>query len=116
MSLKDLIGSRGEEVFAYLIGDWCFRRFWFKATFLGDKAEALDHIVTLINPSSFGAYFYVQVKATTRGYRGTGAQRKLRVTVKKDDIRKLRQAPGPAFIAGIDIRHKVGYLKAVTHK
>ena len=75
MSLKDLIGSRGEEVFAYLIGDWCFRRFWFKATFLGDKAEALDHIVTLINPSSFGAYFYVQVKATTRGYRGTGAQR-----------------------------------------
>ncbi len=116
MNLKDLIGKRGEDVFAYLIGEWCFGRMWFFADFLGAKGEALDHRVSLIAPSTFGAVFYVQVKSTTRGYSGQGAKRKLKVKVSKEDIRKLKTVPGPAFVAGIDINQKVGYLKAVTAK
>jgi len=116
MNEKDYIGMRGEVVFAFLIGKPCNKRFWFIADFLGGKAETKDFTVRLIDPSSLDATFFVQVKATKRGYSGKGANQKLKVTVKKKDIAKLKLVSGPTYVAGIDIEAEVGFLYAITRQ
>ena len=116
MSERDYIGRRGEIIFAFLIGKKCDGRFWFHATFAGEKAETKDFIVNLIDPSCGEATFFAQVKATSRGYSGKGAARKLRVRVTKKDIKKLKRVNGPAFVIGIDVEQETGYLVAITQK
>jgi hypothetical protein len=116
MDIKDYIGERGELIFAYLITKWCQGKPWFQQQFSGAKAEVKDFSISLINPSSKEATFFVQVKSTTQGYQGRGANRKLKVRVHKSDVAKLRNAPGPAYIAGIDIHKECGFIMAVTDK
>src|SRR5262249_22511339 len=80
----------------------------------GDKQEAKDFVVNLIG-ASVDACFYVQVKATLKGYVGSGPARKLRVKVSKRDVEKLKKAPGPAFVVGIDVASdRRGYVMAIT--
>jgi hypothetical protein len=114
MNEKDRIGKRGETVFAFLIGKRCLGRFWFDTGFLGDKAETKDYTVYLIDPGCGEATLFVQVKATTKGYRGKGAKRKLRVRVTEADVKKLKRVTGPAYVAGIDVEAEVGFLLAIT--
>jgi hypothetical protein len=114
MNEKDYIGKRGETIFAFLIGKKCDDRFWFHTDFLGDKAETKDFIVNLIEPSCIEATFFAQVKATTKGYSGRGANRKLKVNVSKKDVKKLKAVTGPAFVVGIDVELEVGFLLAIT--
>jgi hypothetical protein len=114
MNLRDYIGQRGENIFRVLITQWCDGRPWFSEVFLGDKHEAKDFAVNLIG-SSVDACFYVQVKATLQGYTGAGRNRKLRVSVSKRDVEKLKKAPGPAFVVGIDVASdRRGYITAIT--
>jgi hypothetical protein len=114
MNEKDRIGKRGEIVFAFLIGKRCSGKFWFDSEFLGDKAETKDFTVYLINPGCGEATFFVQVKATSKGYRGKGTKRKLMVSVTKADVQKLKRITGPAYVAGIDVVGEVGFLLAIT--
>lgn len=114
MNERDRIGKRGETVFAFLIGKRCGGKFWFDSEFLGDKAETKDFTVSAINPGCGEATFFVQVKATAKGYRGKGAKRKLKVNVTKADVKKLKQVTGPAYVAGIDIEGEEGFLLAIT--
>jgi hypothetical protein len=114
MSEKDHIGKRGEVIFAFLIGKKCSGRYWFDSHFLGDKAPTKDFTVSLINPSSGEATFFAQVKATSKGYTGKGANRKLKVNVTRRDVSKLKQVTGPTYIAGIDTELEVGFLLAIT--
>jgi hypothetical protein len=114
MNEKDYIGMRGETVFSFLVGKRCNKRFWFTVQFLGGKAETKDFTVTLIEPSCGEATFFVQVKATTKGYSGKGARRRLRASVTKADVRKLKLVTGPAFVAGIDVDLECGFLLAIT--
>jgi hypothetical protein len=116
MDEKDYIGDRGETVFRFLITKRCNQQFWFLCTFLGGKAETKDFSVSLIEPSGKEATFFVQVKATTQGYSGSGQKKKLKVKVTKEDIAKLKQVTGPAYVAGIDIDGETGYLYAITAK
>jgi hypothetical protein len=116
MDIKDYIGERGEIIFAYLITKWCDGEPWFQAQFSGAKAETKDYAVSLIDPTSKDATFFVQVKATTKGYSGKGANRKLRLKVNKKDVEKLKKAPGPAFVVGIDIHLECGFIMAVTEQ
>jgi hypothetical protein len=116
MNQRDYIGKRGETIFAYLIGERCNGRFWFDYDFLGGKAETKNFTVSCIEPSCGEATFFVQVKATSKGYLGKGSKRKLRVNVSERDVRKLKRVTGPAFIVGIDIEAKVGYLVSVTSR
>src|SRR5207244_3644719 len=60
------------------------------------------------------ALFYVQVKSTRKGYKGSGRNRKLCVAVTRDDVKKLQAANAPAYVAGIDIEKEKGYLLAIT--
>lgn len=116
MNERDFIGKRGETIFAFLIGKKCNGQFWFHCDFLGDKAETKDFIVYLINPTGGEATFFVQVKATSKGYSGKGRTRKLKANVTKSDVQKLKRVTGPAFIAGIDVEAEEGYLVAVTKR
>src|SRR5436309_3204592 len=116
MNQRDYIGKRGETIFAYLITKKCKGRFWFHCEFLGDKAETKDFTVSCIEPSCGEATFFVQVKATSKGYTGKGRKRKLKVNVSEKDVKKLKRVTGPAFIAGIDIEAEEGYLVSVTQR
>lgn len=114
MNLKDYIGKRGEIIFCMLITKWCEGEPWLDVTFLGEKAETKDFMVNLIEPASGDAPFYVQVKATTTGYTGTGPDRKLNVKVTKEDVEKLKHSAGLAYVVGVDIQGECGYLMAIT--
>jgi hypothetical protein len=116
MDVKDYVGMRGEIVFPMLITRWCNGEPWFSVVFLGEKAEAKDFLVNLIEPTSGDASFYVQVKATTQGYSGKGANRKLKVKVEAADVEKLKLVPAPAFVVGIDVHQDCGFLLAITGK
>ena len=88
---------------------------WFIDTFLGEKYEAKDYLVTLIDPTcGTDATFYVQVKATTKGYRGSGAKQKLKANVTKNGVGKLREANLPAYVVGIDVINEKAYLAPIT--
>jgi len=110
MNERDYIGKRGEAIFRFLITDWCDGEPWFDDNFLGEKQPIKDFIVNLIEPSSGDAVFYAQVKATNGKYVGKGRARRLKVKLSKKDTAKLKQAPGPAFLVGIDIASRKGYF------
>jgi hypothetical protein len=113
MNLNDLIGKRGEDLFRVMISKWCDGKPWFEAMFQGDKAEPADFLVRLHWTTSGDATFYVQVKATRRGYSGKGDRRKLRVSVSRKDVKKLQALRVPVYVVGIDIDEEVGFVMAV---
>jgi hypothetical protein len=114
VNLKDSIGRREESIFTVLITRWCDRRPWFIESFLGEKHEATDFLVELIEPTAGHAYLYVPVKATGNHYAGSGASRKLAVAVTAEDVEKLKQIRAPAYVVGIDIDRVCGYITAIT--
>lgn len=111
----DIVGERGEALFRVAITKWCGGKPWFEVVFQGDKAEALDFEVKLRDSTVFQAIFYVQVKATAKAirYSGAGRQRRLLVTLKRKDARKLGRMKVPAFIVGIDVLSGASYVKHV---
>ncbi len=114
MNFNDAIGKRGESIFTVLITRWCDGHPWFRDTFLGEKHETTDFLVELIEPTAGHAQFYVQVKSTHANYKGTGARRKLDVTVTKEEVEKLKQIHAPTFVVGIDVDRVCGYIAAIT--
>jgi hypothetical protein len=114
MNLADRIGKRGENIFRVLITRWCDGHPWFDEIFLGDKQETIDFMVKLIDASTGGACFCVQVKATKTGYSGSGSNRKLKVKVSREDVKKLKQTKLPTYVVGIDIDKERGYVMAIT--
>ena len=67
---SDDIGNRGEAVFRVRITDPYGPRKspLFRAYHLGEKFPTLDFLIELVGlPTGRVAYFFVQVKATTRG-------------------------------------------------
>ncbi|MBY0512384.1 MAG: hypothetical protein K2P78_00545 [Gemmataceae bacterium] len=115
MDKRDYIGERGEILVTAAITKWCDGEPWFtEVVFLGAKAEAKDFMVSLIAPSAGEATFFVQVKATTTGYTGTGAARKLRVKVGREAVQRLKAVPGPAYVVGVDIVAEAAFLLPIT--
>jgi uncharacterized protein DUF4365 len=112
---KDIIGSRGEVLFRYVITRWCRGKPWFLESFMGEKAEGLDFEVTLLGSSSFHANFFVQVKATAKQkrYSGRGNRRKIRVRLKAADARKLGTMKIPVYIVAVDVISERAYIKNV---
>ncbi len=116
MNPKDYIGKRGENIFRVLITEFCDGMPLFDDAFLGEKHEATDSLVELINPTSGHAYFFAQIKSTTSRYTGLGAARKLDVRVTKRDVEKLKKVPAPIYVFGIDIEKQRGYIMAITRR
>jgi hypothetical protein len=112
---RDLIGERGEALFRVAITRWCDGRQWLRAVFLGEKEEGLDFEVVLIDSKVFRAVCYVQVKATAkpRRYSGAGNSRRLLVRLTNADAKKLGTMKLPAYVVGIDVRSEAAYIRHV---
>jgi hypothetical protein len=106
--MSDSLGLRGESIFAVLM-----TRFFglpeplFRVTFLGDKAPTLDFFVELIDAGPITPFCLVQVKATSQGFNSRG---RLKVSVSRRDMKRLRAYPGPTYVVGIDERQELGYI------
>jgi hypothetical protein len=113
MSTSDRIGNHGEFLFQALISRMCRRRFYFHPIHMGEKHPTTDMMVELLDTRGVRSHFYVQVKATTLGYVGSGPGRRLRIDVSRGDVDRLKYYPGPTFVAGIDIMAGRGYLAGI---
>jgi hypothetical protein len=112
MATRDDIGSRGEALFFIMLTRFCGRRMpYFRPHFLGEKFAALDYLVELVDAEAMTPYFFVQVKTTTLGYtQGKPGQRRLKVQVSAENVRRLIHYPAPTYIVGIDEREEKGYI------
>ena len=109
MAARDDIGSRGEYLFCARITDFCGRPLpFFRPRFLGEKARTLDYLVELVDAGGRAPFFFVQVKATRKGY--TRRDRRLRVEMTGADVRRLGQVPAPTYLVGMDEPGEVGYI------
>jgi hypothetical protein len=81
---------------------------------VGDNYEGTDFVVDLIESTSSYAMFHVQVRATRGRYRGLGVNRKLSVSVSRRTVERLQSVGAPAYVVGIDIDSKQGFIKAIT--
>jgi hypothetical protein len=87
----------------------------FRPQFLGDAYQTIDFLVELVGiPDSLGLvpYFFVQARATSRGY--TRGQGHLKVQVSATAMRRLMWYPAPTYILGIDEPGERGYIFAAT--
>jgi hypothetical protein len=111
----DIIGKRGEALFRVIITKWCGGVQWFDETFLGEKTEGLDFEVRLISSTVFHASFYVQVKATAKPnrYSGAGNKRRINITLKPSDAKKLGRMRVPAYVVAVDVLSGKAYIKNV---
>lgn len=111
---NNMIGERGEAIFYSLLTRRVFGAnvpadgYLFQPQFLGSKWPLADYIVELrgITPG-VKPFFFVQVKATTRGYNTQG---RLRVEVEEEKVRGLAAYPAPTYIVGIDEVKERAYL------
>jgi hypothetical protein len=109
MAAQDHIGSRGEFLFSSRIMNFCDRDYpYFLPRFLGEKARTLDFLVQLVSPGDRTLFFFAQVKTTRKGY--TKKDRRLKVEMSGEEVRRASLVPAPTYLIGIDERREVGYI------
>lgn len=109
---KDDIGDRGQLLLSLLLTEMCGRDApYFRPRFLGDKYPTFDFIVEVVdNPAYF---FFVQVKATTKGY--TKEENRLIVQLDQADVDRMVACPAPTYLIGVDVNQiGVGYLLSIN--
>lgn len=116
MNRKDYVGSRGEDIFRYVITRWCNGKPLFVQVFMGDKHEGTDFMVELVEPTCGHAHFFVQVKSTQSRYTGQDEDRKLDVQVSARDVETLKMIHAPTYVVGIDINDARGYITGITQR
>src|SRR5436305_15088112 len=102
MGITDVIGGRGEAIaFARLAricrSDADLPYFW--PHYLGEKCETLDFLVELVGAGEKTPFFFVQVKATRKGF--TKASKRLRAEVAEKDVRRMVAFPAPTYVVGV---------------
>ena len=109
---KDDIGERGHLLLGLLLTDLCGRDApYFRPRFLGDKYPTFDFIVEVVDHPAY--FFFVQVKATSKGY--TREERRLIVRLEQLDVDRMVACPAPTFLVGIDANQiGVGYLLSIN--
>jgi hypothetical protein len=101
MATRDLIGKRGESIVATSLMDFCGNPDpYFDLHSLGEKCPTYDYLVELVNADDSVPYFFVQVKATQKGF--TKKQRRLVVQVDASDVRRMVRCPVPTYLVGVD--------------
>jgi hypothetical protein len=94
--LREVTGRRGENIVELCLTNYKdFDAPLFRPGFLGDKWPSIDFYVELQAVRKRRPYFFAQAKATT-----AGLSQSLRILVKKKDIERLLQIPGPTYIFG----------------
>src|SRR5262249_19180504 len=99
MPATDDIGLRGESIFVVRITEPCGpnRSPLFRPHFLGEKFPTLDHLIELVGLTGRTAYFFAQVKTTTRGCTSTSPAR-LKISVSQEDINRMLIYPAPTYV------------------
>jgi hypothetical protein len=112
--VSDDIGDRGHWLFGLLITALCPGRDepYFRPRFLGDKYPTFDYVVELVGHEAY--FFFVQVKATTLGYRKGKGVLRLRVNVPRKDLARMAASPVPTYVVGIDEPQRRGYILSVN--
>ena len=111
---RDDIGDRGESLLVLLMTELCGRsKPFFRPRFLGAKHPIFDFIVELVDQPEY--FFFLQVKTTTQGLTKK-KPRRLRVKVSQAHVDRMVAAPAPAYVVGIDVNSKIGYLLSVNEK
>jgi hypothetical protein len=114
MAARDDIGTRGEFIFCARIMDFCGREFpFFRPRFLGEKARTVDYLIQLVGMGDQTPFFFVQVKATRKGY--TRAGKRLKVSMSGSEVGRFSLIPAPTYLVGIDEAGEAGYIVAILH-
>jgi hypothetical protein len=109
----DDIGGRGEAIFIVQITNYHGRsRPYFRPHFLGEKFATLDYLVELLDAGPGTAYFFVQVKATARGYTKEDPPR-LKVAVSQQDVGRMIRYPATTYVVGVDENQELAYIVSV---
>src|SRR5215469_728683 len=92
MGITDVIGGRGEAIAFARLARVCrtdadLPYFW--PHYLGEKCEAFDFLVELVDAGEKTPFFFVQVKATRKGYTRTQTPPRLRVEVSERDVCRM---------------------------
>jgi hypothetical protein len=114
MARQDFIGNRGQSIAHMRLTDMCRKNGlpYFEAHFLGDKCQTFDFLVELVGAGQRRPYFFVQVKASQRGFTNTTPPR-LRVKVSKSDVLKMVLFQAPTYVIGVDEPRGQAYVIAV---
>ncbi|WP_204106705.1 MULTISPECIES: DUF4365 domain-containing protein [Spirulina sp. CCY15215] len=110
MDVKEIIGERGESIFRVLITRKHPTRGYLceSPRFLGEKKRTIDFLIELFYEESLIPFFFVQVKATARGY--TQREDRLNIQVTSTTMQRLAAYPAPTYIVGIDEPGERGYI------
>lgn len=112
MAARDDIGSRGEYLFSARIMSFCGRPLpYFRPRFLGEKAQTLDFMVELVDTGDRTLFFFAQVKATRRPL--TRKDKRLRVEMPADEVRRAAQVPAPTYLIGVDEQAEEAYIMPI---
>src|SRR5262249_53284574 len=112
MPARDDIGSHGEYIFCTRIMDFCDRDLlFFRPRFLGEKARTLDYLVELVSGQDRAHFFFVQVRATRKGYTRSG--KRLKIGMSASAVRRFALIPAPTYLVGIDEPREIGYILAI---
>lgn len=107
--LKEVTGFRGEKILELHLTDYRqFTRPLFRPGFLGDKWPSIDFYVELQTVHKKKPYFFAQAKATT-----TRLSRGVSILMKKRDVERLLQIPGPTYVFGIHEPSKRVFVRSI---
>ena len=113
--MTNVIGDRGENIFELAITYYeQFQGPLFKPGFLGEKWEAIDYYVELLDVPHARPFFFVQVKATASPL-PAGAMG-LQIRVEKSKCERLYRIPGPTYIVGVHEPTKKAYIFSLHDK
>jgi hypothetical protein len=105
--MKNIIGNRGEYIFAELITEKTSDGYLFNPAFLGEKWPTSDFYVELFMTDK-PMFCFFQIKSTSNGY--SKKEKKLKANITKEDLKKLSNLPAPSYVIGIDEQEKKGFI------
>ena len=110
--LREVRGFRGERIIELCLTEYGGNeRPLFRPGFLGDKWPAIDFYVELKEVAGKRLYSFAQAKAT--GALLEDASDHLSVIVRKADVDRLLQIPGPTYILGVHEPSKRVFIRSV---
>jgi hypothetical protein len=112
IDLRDMTGFRGELIVQDILTNYqAFPEPLFRPGFLGDKWPSIDFYVELRNVRGRTPYFFVQAKTTGSAFPKNS--RSLRISMKKQDVERLLQIPGPTYVFGIHEPSRRVFVRSV---
>ena len=116
MGITDFIGGRAEAIAFARLTRLCregsdLPYFW--PHFLGEKCATFDFLAELVDAGDKTPFFFVQVKATRKGFSRSQAPPRLPVEVSERDVRRMVAYPAPTYVVGVHEGEERAFIIAV---